>query len=81
MAITVTVKFFASLAAFSPCATDAPACDIAIDEHATIEQLITQLGIPADKVRTISLNGKIVKTDAMLADGDSLTLYPAIAGG
>jgi len=81
MTITITVKFFASLAAYKPYATDKPTCDIVIQEGATIEQLVLQLGIPVDKVRTLSLNERIVKSDTVLENGDVLILFPAIAGG
>lgn len=81
MAITISVKLFASLAAYKPAEFDSPTCSIVTHDEATIEQLILQLGIPVDKVRTISHNEKLVKSDTILADGDILILYPAIAGG
>ncbi len=81
MTITISVKLFASLAVYKPYATDKPTCDIVMQENATIEQLVLQLGMPVDKVRTISLNEKIVKSDAVLTNGDVLILFPAIAGG
>jgi molybdopterin converting factor small subunit len=81
MTITISVKLFASLAAYKPYETDNPTCDIMLPEDATIEQLVLKLGIPVDKVRTISLNEKIVKSDIVLSDGDILILFPTIAGG
>lgn len=81
MTITISVKLFASLAAYKPYATDKPRCDIVMQEGATIKQLVVKIGVPADQVRTISLNDKIVKSEVVLSDGDVLILFPTIAGG
>lgn len=81
MKITISVKLFTTLAKYKPSGSSESTFDLELNERTTIEQLVSQLGAPREKVKTISLNEKIVKLDAVLADGDVLILFPTIAGG
>ncbi len=81
MTITISLKLFATLGKYKPSDTSGSSFDIELNQDMTIEQLVLQLGVRKKKVRTISLNEKIVKIDTVLADGDVLILFPTIAGG
>lgn len=78
----ITVKLFASLARYKPSHIDAGSpIEIMMTPGATVEEVIFEMGLPQDKVRTITVNEGIVKVDSQLYDGDVLTLFPSIAGG
>ncbi len=81
MSMTISVKLFASLAKYKPSHVESASFVVELNEGATVGELASELGIPKDKIRTISLNSKIVKIQAVLEDGDYLILFPAIAGG
>ena len=81
MTITVSVKLFASLAKYSPSKTKNSYFEVKLDKETTVECLASKLGIPKDQIRTISLNGKIVEIQTVLAHKNTIILFPAIAGG
>lgn len=77
----ITVKLFASLAKFKPSQTTEPSFEITITPGATVEQVIHELGLPLDKIKTISVNNEIVKTNYQLQGADAVIFFPTIAGG
>jgi len=77
----ITVKLFASLAKFKPPQAGDPSFEMTINPGKTIEHLILELGLPAAKISTVSVNKKIVKEDRQLYDGDFVIFFPTIAGG
>lgn len=79
--IKINVKLFASLAKYKPCHIDESTFERTISPGITVEQMIHEMGLPLDKVRTISVNGAIVRIDYHLYDGDTVILFPTIAGG
>lgn len=79
--LSISVKLFALLAKFKPNGVDSSVFTIKIDKEMSIEQFIVELKLPAEKIKTISLNDKLVKKSVILQDGDRLILFPTIAGG
>jgi len=77
----ITIKLFASLAKFKPPQVGEPSFEITIIPGKTVEQVILELGLPAAKISTFSVNKKIVKEDQQLYDGDFVIFFPTIAGG
>ena len=47
----------------------------------TARQIVTSLGIPAAEAAAFIVNGEQVEGDAVLRDGDTLELLPAMTGG
>ena len=51
----------------------------------TVVDLLAGLSLPSEEVYTTIINGEIVppenRADTKLADGDEITLFPAIQGG
>ena len=51
-----------------------------LDVNTDVNGLITQLGLPQDKVEIIFVNGKRVDSSQILFDGDRVGLFPAVGG-
>lgn len=46
-----------------------------------ISEIIDELQIPDSEISMIMLNGRHADPDQLLRDGDSLALFPLVAGG
>ena len=74
--MTVTVKLFATFreGRFKVEQRSFP-------EQTTIAQIIEKLGLPEDQLGAILLNARHVEQDAVLHDGDTLSIFPLVGGG
>ncbi|EPR43584.1 thiamine S protein [Desulfovibrio sp. X2] len=72
----IEVRCFATLARFTP--GDG---FFELPDGATAAEAIAALGIPADDVNIIFINGKAAELASPLAEGDRLGLFPAVGGG
>lgn len=52
-----------------------------IKENATIREMLSELGIPADTPKVILLNDRQGKLDDVLNEGDTITVFPPVGGG
>ena len=56
-----------------------------LPDGATVEEVLSGLGIPTDQVGLVSVNGvavnKSVRGSRLLSDGDSLTVMAPLTGG
>jgi len=77
----ITVKLFASLTKFKPAHAENSSFEMSVKPGDTVKQLVIDLGMPPEKVKVISVNQKIVKSDCQLSDGDLVNLFPTIAAG
>lgn len=73
----VTVKCFATLTRFQP--EDAERYPFSSGER--VVDLVHRLGIKPDEVAVLFVNGVHAKLDQVLADGDRVSLFPAVGGG
>ena len=55
--------------------------ELEISERTSVATLVNTLGIPENSVMLITLNGKYVKPNATLNNGDKIGLYPPIGAG
>jgi len=55
--------------------------EINLTSGATVADAIAAIGVPVDDIGFAIIQGKVVRKDYMLTDGDDVTLYPAIVGG
>lgn len=78
-AMTVNLKFFAGLRAFLPPEPYPYPFDAA--DGATVADVIAAFEVPADKPRIILVNGVHSGLEAKLKDGDTVSLFPPVAGG
>ena len=55
--------------------------EIDVRDDADIADLLMQLGIPKSNIGMISVDGRLVKTEEKLMDGNSVGLFQPIFGG
>lgn len=77
----VEVRLFATLARYLPEPSESGSATVEIPEGSTARQLVSVLGIPAGIPVVILVNGQDATPDQTLRDGDTLTLFPPLAGG
>ena len=76
----VTLRFFASLRNFLP-KSGAEGYPAEIPDGSTVSDVIARYGIPPEKPKIILVNGRHAGAGTVLSDGDSLSLFPPVAGG
>jgi molybdopterin converting factor small subunit len=52
-----------------------------IDEEATIKKIIEQIGIKAEELGIVLVNGRHSEVDTVLKNDDILALFPPLGGG
>lgn len=70
------IKLFASLQKFMPKAEK-----VELDDHCTVKELLEKIGINSSEVAITLVNGRHVKLDQTLHDGETIAIFPPIAGG
>lgn len=75
--IKISLKLFVTLSRFLP--ESSKTYEIAINK--TIDDLITDLGIPSGLVKLIFVNGKLQDATYVLQEGDRVGLFPPVGGG
>jgi len=82
----ITLKLFASLTDYlPPQAKYTNVVELDVPEATTVGQVIEQQRLPEKWVHLVLVNGHYVapgeRADKMLAEGDTLAIWPPIAGG
>jgi NAD(P)-dependent dehydrogenase (short-subunit alcohol dehydrogenase family) len=70
------IKLFASLQKFMPNAEK-----VELDDNCTVIDLLKKIGINPSKVAIILVNGQHVELDKTLSEGETIAIFPPIAGG
>lgn len=76
----ITVKLFATLRDHMHNHSNG-ACEVAVHETATVQDVLALFRIPDDIPKIILINGVQKSTGDTLHDGDTLSVFPPIAGG
>lgn len=74
--MAISVRCFATLAPHAP-----PGEAVAFRDGLTVGALLDELGIAREDARTVFVNGRWARPDTVLADGDRVGIFPAVAGG
>jgi sulfur-carrier protein len=77
----IEVKLFATLRDYLPKGSDRFSCKMEIDEHARVQDILSRLNIPEDIPKIILVNGTHGKKEQHLRAGDTLSIFPPVAGG
>ncbi len=72
----VVVKLFANLRDFGP-----KYQELELPENTNLEDLVKKLGIPIDYPMIKLINGDFADFKTLLKEGDTVSLFPPIAGG
>jgi sulfur-carrier protein len=73
----IQLKLFATLRKFNPETSEA----YPIGPAMTVQDVITQLGIPTKQAKLIFINGRRGEASSPLRDGDRLGIFPPVGGG
>lgn len=78
-AMVVKLKFFADLRSYLP--QEPVPYPFEAPEAATVADILANFGIPEEKPRIFLLNGVHCDLSTKLNEGDTLSLFPPVAGG
>lgn len=71
----ITVRLFASLREYAP-GDSCGVIDMGIKEGSKIEDIISELDIPRERVKMIMLNGRASDSTTRVTGGDRVALFP-----
>ena len=74
----VKVNLYATLRGY---VGGAPSVEVDVESGQTVEQMLVQLGVPADQTRILFVNNRAATLSQPLHDGDRVGVFPAIGGG
>ena len=83
-AMQITFKLFASLMAYLPSGAERNQAALEVGHGTTPNQLIERYSVPKSEVHLVLLNGIYLDEDARdepMNDGDTLAIWPPVAGG
>jgi len=77
----VRVKVFATLSRYVTKVSPGAPFEVELPDGATLEDLLQQINIPTDEVKTVFVNGRAQDPSYALQPGDEVGIFPPIAGG
>jgi sulfur carrier protein ThiS len=83
--VQITLKLFATLADYLPAGARSNAAALEFETAPSVGGLIDSLNLPPKLVHLVLVNGSFISPEARatrrLAAGDTLAIWPPIAGG
>lgn len=83
--MTLTVKLYATLSDYLPAHAKNNRVEIAANVNATVNSVLSPFSIPPKLIHLVLVNGVYIAPEARatcaLKDGDTLAVWPPIAGG
>ena len=79
--IEVKVRLYGALGKYSGGAGIGEAMVLSIAENSHLSALLTQLGVPQEKVNLTFINYQQQGDNYQLRDGDRVAIFPLVAGG
>lgn len=77
----ITVKLFATFRDYLPQDAINAAFGVEVEEEPTVQELIKTLNLPEDVPKIVLINGRQTEQDIALHDGDTISIFPPLAGG
>ncbi|MCS3902567.1 molybdopterin converting factor small subunit [Methylohalomonas lacus] len=85
MTIHISLKLYASLSDYLPDDVEGNIVRIELDDSATPHQVIDRFRVPRQEAHLVLLNGVYIKPEdrdqSAFNDGDTLAIWPPVAGG
>jgi sulfur carrier protein len=75
------LKLFATFREFLPEGNDGHSCDLEVPDESRVESIMERMKLPQDIPKIILINGIQKTASELLKDGDTLSIFPPIAGG
>ena len=77
----VTIKLLNVYRQYLPDHARGSSYSLHIPPGTRVDALLAQLPLPSDEKKVVLLNGSAPPLDRVLADGDVIAVFPAMAGG
>lgn len=77
----VTVALYAGLAQYLPAGATNRRAELELPEGSTAREALDSLGIPPDIPRILVLDGSLAGEETVLRAGQTLGVFPPLAGG
>jgi sulfur carrier protein ThiS len=77
----ITVKLYATLRRYGPELPSGAGFCLEVPAGSDVEKVMERLGIPDGVALVAMVNNKVVHVEHVLVAGDSLSLFPPVAGG
>ncbi|MGV0974314.1 MAG: sulfur carrier protein ThiS [Azonexus sp.] len=81
----VTVKLYATLGDYLPAGSKSNRVDVETEEAASVSMVLAPFALPPRLTHLVLVNGVFVppeeRATSMLKEGDTLAVWPPIAGG
>ncbi|MGB1547671.1 MAG: MoaD/ThiS family protein [Alphaproteobacteria bacterium] len=81
----VTLKFYTTLKQYLPQGTSDNTAEIEIEDGASVQTVVERQGVPANMIHMTMVNGAYIAPSDLggheLKDGDTLAMWPPLAGG
>jgi molybdopterin synthase sulfur carrier subunit len=77
----IQVKLFATFRRYAPELPRGAALQLEVAQGGTVGHVLQRLGIPEKEPLVSMINTLVCKRDDLLAEGDTLSLFPPMAGG
>ena len=77
----VYVKLLNVYRKYLPDDSQGPTCSLDVPVGTRVEELIAQVPVPTDEGQVILINGRTPLREQVLKDGDTVAIFPAMAGG
>ena len=77
----VKVQLYALLAKYLPANAENKTATLEVAEGITVKEILNELKIPEAMPKILLVNGRHAELHRALAEGDTLSIFPPIAGG
>ena len=77
----IEIALYATLSKFLPSGAQNRRAVLEVKDTATVREVLDQLGIPSELPNILLVNGRQAPESAILKDGETLSVFPPLAGG
>jgi sulfur-carrier protein len=77
----IEIALYATLSRYLPTGAQNRKAVIDVPDGASVREVMTQLDIPRDLPNILLVNGRQAREDTVLKDGETLSVFPPLAGG
>jgi molybdopterin converting factor small subunit len=77
----IEVRLFATMQVYRPGWATEHVFRLRLTDSAAVDSALAALSVPREAPRILVLNGKRVREDCPLRDGDVLSVFPVLGGG
>ncbi len=81
----ITFKLYAGLAKYLPDGSHHNAIDVELDRQKSISEIISRFDVPPEQAHLVLVHGVFCgvpdRDSYLLEDGDTLAIWPPVAGG